>query len=93
MLAMVEQMLRALNPGGVAFFQVPTFRDGYVFDLAAYMAGDATAHETMEMHVLPQDAIFGAAHREGARVVEVIEDTYTMCPPGEVSTTFLIQKR
>ncbi len=89
---LIEGMIRALNPGGVAFFQVPTYRIGYRFDLAEYLAGEGTS-QTMEMHVLPQEVVFEIAHREGARVVEVIEDGYTLFRDGELSSTFLIQKR
>jgi SAM-dependent methyltransferase len=91
--AMVEAMIHALNPGGVAFFQVPTYNQSYGFDLDAYMADRLADDQTMEMHVLPQEVIFEIADRQGARIVEVIEDTYTLCPPGEMSNTFLIQKR
>jgi SAM-dependent methyltransferase len=91
--AIIEGMIRALNPGGVAFFQVPTYHQGYRFDLASYLAGEATAHETMEMHVLPQATIFELIERERARPVEVLEDTYTCCREGEVSSSFLVQKR
>jgi SAM-dependent methyltransferase len=91
--AMVEALLRALNPGGVAFFQVPTYRVGYRFDLASYLANDANSHDVMEMHVLSQRSLFEIIEREGARAIEVFEDGYTLCRSGEVSSTVLIQKR
>jgi SAM-dependent methyltransferase len=89
----VREFLRALNPGGVAFFQVPTYRQGYSFTRDAYLNNEATNHETMEMHVLPQRVIFEIAAQEGGQVVEVLEDGYTGFPFKEVSNTFLIQKR
>ena len=90
---MIEELIRALNPGGVALFQVPTYRVGYRFNLAEYLAQDALGNEVMEMHVLPQEVIFDVVEREGARLVEVIEDIYTICRDGELSETFVVQKR
>lgn len=89
----VEELIRALNPGGVAFFQVPTYYAGYRFSLADYLDNEGAKHEMMEMHVLPQDVVFDIVDREGARVVDVIEDGYTGCRAGEVSYSFLVQKR
>ena len=87
----IEALIRSLNPGGVAFFQVPTYRRGYAFSLAEYLAEDA-AKGGMEMHVLPQSRVFEIAHRAGGRVLEVIDDTWTGLRVKEVSNTFVIQK-
>jgi len=46
----------------------------------------------MEMHVLPQSKVFEIAQRSGARVLEVIDDTWTGLRVKEVSNTFVIQK-
>ena len=62
----------ALNPGGVAYFQVPTYRQGYVFSPARYLANESTRHDMMEMHVLPQSDIFEITAEEGCRVLEVL---------------------
>jgi 2-polyprenyl-3-methyl-5-hydroxy-6-metoxy-1,4-benzoquinol methylase len=87
----IEALIRSLNPGGVAFFQVPTYRRGYAFSLAEYLAEDA-ARGGMEMHVLPQSRVFEIAQRAGGRVLEVIDDTWTGLRVKEVSNTFVIQK-
>jgi len=87
----VEALIRSLNPGGVAFFQVPTYRRGYIFSLTEYLAEDA-AKGGMEMHVLPQSKVFEIAQRAGGRVLEVIDDTWTGLRVKEVSNTFVIQK-
>lgn len=92
MAMMVDQLIRCLNPGGVAFFQIPTHYVGYRFALADYLATDGSAHVQMEMHVLPQREVFEIARRRGARPVEVLEDSYTGCRDGDLSSTFLIQK-
>ena len=87
----IEALIRSLNPGGVAFFQVPTYRRGYIFSLRGYLAEDA-AKGGMEMHVLPQSRVFEIAQRAGAHVLEVIDDTWTGLRVKEVSNTFVIQK-
>jgi hypothetical protein len=87
----IEALIRALNPGGVAFFQVPTYRRGYTFSLTDYLSEDASKGG-MEMHVLPQSKVFEIAQRAGGRVLEVIDDTWTGLRVKEVSNTFVIQK-
>jgi len=87
----IRELIRALNPGGIAFFQVPTYRLGYKFLLQEYLAGEATRGE-IEMHVLPQHDIFDIARKEHTRVVEVLEDAWTGLRNGERSNTFVIQK-
>jgi hypothetical protein len=63
-----------LAPGGVAIFQVPTHCVGYRFDLRSYLAREGDP--AMEMHVLPQPAVFALAAEAGLRVLEVREDTH-----------------
>jgi SAM-dependent methyltransferase len=63
-----------LAPGGVALFQVPTHREGYRFDIAAYLA--EPGEPGMEMHVLPQPVVFALAEAAGLSVLEVREDTH-----------------
>ena len=87
----VREMMRALNPGGIAFFQVPTYREGYRFSLQEYINSEATKRE-MEMHVLPQSTVFEIVGKEGGRLIEVFEDGWTGSGHGERSNTFLIQK-
>ncbi|HEX5886643.1 MAG TPA: class I SAM-dependent methyltransferase [Pyrinomonadaceae bacterium] len=87
----MEGLIRALNPGGIAFFQVPTYRLGYSFSLANYFAEQAARRE-IEMHVLPQSSVFEIAQRAGGRVLEVIDDGWTGIRLKEVSNTFVIKK-
>ncbi|HEV8429632.1 MAG TPA: methyltransferase domain-containing protein [Pyrinomonadaceae bacterium] len=87
----IKGLIRSLNPGGIAFFQAPTYRLGYTFSVADYFATGATRHE-MEMHVLSQSRIFEIVQRAGARVLEVIDDGWTGIRFKEVSNTFVIQK-
>lgn len=87
----IEQMIRALNSGGIAFFQLPTYRLDYRFSLRDYLAAEATRGE-MEMHVLPQSKIFDIVRKENGKLTEVLEDRWTGLRSGERSNTFVIQK-
>ncbi len=88
----IDGLLRSLNPGGVAFFQVPTYRLGYNFSVANYLVTDLSKNE-MEMHVLPQSRIFEIVYGAGGRVLEVMDDGWTGIRYKEVSNTFVVQKR
>jgi 2-polyprenyl-3-methyl-5-hydroxy-6-metoxy-1,4-benzoquinol methylase len=87
----IGAFLRALNKGGVAYFQVPTYRTGYRFSLPEYLSQEGQRGH-IEMHVLPQKHIFDLVAGEGARMVEILEDNWTGARGGEVSNTFLIQR-
>lgn len=87
----LQEMVKALNSGGVAYFQVPTYRIGYKFSLEHYLKDEATRRE-MEMHVLPQSTIFELIEKEGGKIVEILEDDWTGLREKERSNTFLIKK-
>ncbi len=86
----VEQVLSHLNPGGVAFFQIPTQRIDYRFKVEEYLA-NIDAHERMETHALPQRALFEVFERTGCRVVEMRDDLHSR--PSKLSNTFLLRKK
>jgi 2-polyprenyl-3-methyl-5-hydroxy-6-metoxy-1,4-benzoquinol methylase len=85
----IRGFVKALNPGGVLFFQVPTYHQGYEFSLDKYMR--STKVQQIEMHVLPQRRIFEIVQQENGQVVEMVRDNST----GNfgISNTFLVQKR
>jgi 2-polyprenyl-3-methyl-5-hydroxy-6-metoxy-1,4-benzoquinol methylase len=87
----IQGLIRALSRGGIAFFQVPTYRLGYRFSVSEYLASEATKGE-IEMHVLPQSEIFDILRKEDAKVIDVLEDNWTGLRNGERSNTFLVQK-
>jgi len=87
----IQQFIQALNPKGVALFQVPTYRLGYEFSQQKYLSREAKRRE-MEMHLLPQHQVFEAIGQEGGRLLEVIEDALTGSRYKEMSNTFLVQK-
>jgi SAM-dependent methyltransferase len=70
---LLREVLARLNPGGIAFFQVPSVLFNYNFHLAEYLQsiGDAAG---MEMHALPQQRIFEILAMHDCQPVEVIFD-------------------
>jgi len=93
--AIVRQALHGLNPGGFAFFQVPTYCRGYCFDLEKYVArthNEAIGTAAMEMHLLPQETIFHIIAECDCTLLEVQPD-YCVGSYGDwISNTFFVQK-
>ncbi|PZQ10158.1 MAG: methyltransferase type 12 [Rhodanobacter denitrificans] len=85
----IKTFARILRPGGIAYFQVPTYRVGYEFRLADYLNGNL--QPGMEMHVYPQNRIFRIFAEAGAVPVSVAEDGCTGIPK-ERSNTFVFMK-
>lgn len=86
----LQHAFDGLNPGGCAFFQVPTYGLGYSWDFERYVR-DRLPHADIEMHVLPQSAVFRAAARAGCLPVEVQPDG-CIGDRGWISNTFLFVK-
>lgn len=87
----IKQFLDSLNEGGVAFFQVPTYRNGYRFSVKEYLNGiSQNGTEKIEMHLLPQKQVFEIIREMGCKLLEVIEDDWA--GPGYISNTFIVQK-
>lgn len=80
--------MKALNPGGVAFFQLPIYKEGHRFILQEYPGNDSPQEE-MEMHVFPQSAVFDIVREENGKVLEVVEDFNTS---RGLSNTFFVLK-
>jgi SAM-dependent methyltransferase len=88
--AMLDRMLQRLRPGGAAFFQVPTYGEGYQFDIHAYLR--RPDDPGFDMHVLPQRYVFCLAKANNCSVLE-IEPDQCAATAGWMSNTFLVQKR
>lgn len=89
----VRQFMRALKEGGVAYFQIPTYKLGYRFSLSQYLSeGVAENESNLEMHALPQSRVFDIVRQEGGIPIEVFEDGCLGFGYGAVSNTFLVQK-
>lgn len=86
----LDAFLHKLRPGGVAYFRVPTSRDGYRFAVDEYLAGEAP-ERLGDMHLIPQPVLFGILQQCRCRILECREDGYA----GDFSTianTILAQK-
>ena len=87
---MLDIILGKLNPGGLAFFQVPTYCQGYVFDAAEYLSNTQVRGE-MEVHVLPQVPLFGLLRKHGCSLLEIREDG-CVGHPWFISNSLLVRK-
>ena len=73
---LLRTILRNLRPGGIAYFQVPTYRINYSFKIKDYLHHTLPIGE-IEMHVLPQHHVFQILHQNGCRALECREDGWT----------------
>jgi SAM-dependent methyltransferase len=87
----IQELIRALKKGGIAFFQVPTYRLGYKFSLKDYLEKGVEG-DHIEMHLLPQHEIFDIISRENAKVIELLDDAWAGLRKGDRSNTFVVQK-
>ena len=90
MLRLLADLLAQLQPGGVAFFQVPTYKAGYRFCIDEYLAHQNLTD--MEMHYLPQAALLALIAERGCRILEIREDDAIGLSVIAVSNTLLLQK-
>jgi SAM-dependent methyltransferase len=87
---LLSQLLGCLNPSGVAYLQIPSYRSGYLFEVERYM--NSTATPTMEMHFLPQQDVFRVIRDAGCLCLEVREDGMVGDESNMLSNSYLIQK-
>lgn len=87
---MLKAIFAQLNPGGLAYFQVPTYEKKYSFGVDEYLA-HSKSDRNMEMHIVPQGVIIDLIYQSGCRLLEIREDGYTGSPTG-ISNTFFVQK-
>ncbi len=71
--------LAGLRPGGVAVFQLPTWRAGYRFSTAEYLA-KGRQPDAPDLHLLPQQEVFVLTEEAGMRVLGVWEDSHLAVP-------------
>jgi SAM-dependent methyltransferase len=85
---LIRNALRSLKTGGIAIFQVPTYHPGYRFSIKEWLA---TEHALdMQMHCLPQPAIFKIFADEYCVPLEVREDGST--GGAFISNTFIVRR-
>jgi SAM-dependent methyltransferase len=90
--ALLDTVLRKLRPGGIASFQVPTYGPAYRFSVAEYLSR-MDSRAGMEMHLLPQPAVFEILRRNGCDLLECREDGAVGNHEGFVSNSFFARKR
>lgn len=78
-----------LAPGGIALFQVLSHAEGYSYRVAEDLG---TPEGGMEMHVLPQPAVFASLEAGGLRPVEVQSDPAAGMGAGLQAHLFLARK-
>ncbi len=88
---LIKSLLALLNPGGAAYFQVPTYRNGYLFEVERYL--NSTAPDTLEMHFLPQKDVFKAIESSNCELLEVREDKMAGREDIMLSNSFVVRKR
>ena len=79
-----------LRPGGVGVVQIPTYCRNYSFAVDAYLR-TAKGEGEMEMHALPQRAVFDVLSKANCSVVEVFRD-HLVNGVDFVSSTFVFAK-
>jgi SAM-dependent methyltransferase len=90
-LELIRLALNALNPGGVAMFQVPTYIIGYNFDLKEWLKTDHDLN--MQMHCVPQDTVIDIIADAGCRLLGLREDGWTGARDRIISNTFFCRKK
>ena len=70
---MLRELLKKLNPGGVAYFQVPTYIFNYSFVASNYFSRPPVLG-TPEMHALPQSQLARIIEETGCKILEIRED-------------------
>lgn len=86
----LRNLLNALNPGGVAYFQMPSYKNGYLFEAERYL--NTPPPSTFEMHFLPQKDIFRIIAESNCHCLEIREDGMVGNEDQMLSNTFLVQK-
>jgi 2-polyprenyl-3-methyl-5-hydroxy-6-metoxy-1,4-benzoquinol methylase len=87
---MLETLLGKLKPNGAASLQIPTYRNGYLFEVDRYL--NTPAQNSLEMHFLPQHEIFKIIQKAGCICLEVREDGMIGDEDQMLSNTFIIHR-
>lgn len=70
---LLARILDKLNPGGLAYFQIPTYALRYEFSATGYLETVAPP-KRVEVHYLPQPELFRIIRSAGCEVLECRED-------------------
>jgi 2-polyprenyl-3-methyl-5-hydroxy-6-metoxy-1,4-benzoquinol methylase len=72
-LEILDKAFARLPTNGVAIIHLPTYREGYSFNISEYLAGNRLGQE-IEMHITPQKAILELACRNNCWLCEIHEE-------------------
>jgi SAM-dependent methyltransferase len=86
---LLTTILGRLKLGGIAYFQVPTYRLGYSFDVEKYLATPLRLG-VPEMHVIPQPELHALIESAGCRMLEMREDS--AAGGDHISSRMLVRK-
>ena len=86
----LEILLNKLAPGGIAYFQIPTYQVNYEFSASAYLESPVPLGD-VEVHCVPQAALFALIERTGCRILEIREDS--ALGADTISNRLLLKKR
>lgn len=70
---LLAKILGKLNPGGLAYFQIPTYALNYEFSAKGYLQ-TVNPPKRVEVHYLPQPELFRIIRSAGCEVLECRED-------------------
>jgi SAM-dependent methyltransferase len=84
-------LLKTLSRKGVAVIQIPTYCNGYIFEIERYL--NTPQGNELEVHFVPQNIIFEILRENDCICLEVREDPFLGDSERTLSNTFLIQKR
>jgi len=84
--AILRKMLWRQNPGGLAIFQLPTYRRDYNFKISEYPS--TPRNDEIEMHVMPVSAVIRLAKEADCDVLEILDDN--SAGAGLTSNVFVI---
>lgn len=87
--ATLQRICSRMAPGGIMYFQVPTFLPGYRFRMDEYL--NLSESGSIEMHAVPQHVILRLLAENGLRLIEIVEDDCTGIQ-GAISNTFVAEK-
>ena len=86
----LELILTRLAPGGIAYFQIPTYQLGYRFSATEYLESKPPVAD-VEVHCVPQPDLFAILARTGCDVLEMREDDALGAPT--ISNRLFVRKR
>lgn len=88
---LLRSMLDSLHSGGIAFFQVPTYKAGYSFDISKFLNKEQS--DLMDMHYFPHANLFKLINDSNCDVLELREDDAIGLSVTSVSNSILITKK